>query len=43
MAQGTEASAFRCDLCQEFAKQLRLVLVEVSEVSIPILLELYQP
>jgi hypothetical protein len=38
-----EASAYLCDLCQEFSRQRQLVRVEVSEVSNLILSAVYQP
>jgi len=43
MAQGMEANAYLCDLCQEFSRQRQLVRVEVSEVSSLILSAVYQP
>jgi len=43
MAQGMEANAYLCDLCQEFSRQRQLVRVEVSEVSNLILSAVYQP
>jgi hypothetical protein len=43
MAQGMEANAYLCDLCQEFAKPRQLVRVEVSEVSNLTLSAVYQP